>query len=243
MIQVLLGSTLSALATGIGALPILFFRSMSHQARDIVLAFTAGVMTAACFFSLIPQALEQSNYFVLCAGVLLGTIVLTLMERYIPHIDLEHGGLRVKMDAQSRLILAALILHNIPEGLSVGVSYATADQQLGPLIAFAIGLQNAPEGLLVAVFLVQQQMGKVKALLLATLSGSVEIVSGLFGFFLSTYVAGLVPYGLSFAAGAMLYIIFKELIPESHGDGHANTSTIAVILGVLVMLGLIQSFG
>ena len=105
-------------------------------------------------------------------------------------------------------------MHNLPEGLSVGVSYASSDENLGNLIAFSIGLQNAPEGFLVALFLVNQNIGRFKALGIATLTGAVEIITAMIGYTLSSLVAGLVPYGLAFAAGAMMFIVYKELIPR-----------------------------
>ena len=147
------------------------------------------------------------------------------------------------MDSQALLILSAITLHNIPEGLSVGVSYSSEQTGLGGLVAFAIGLQNAPEGFLVALFLINQQVSRLKAFLLATMTGAVEIVSALIGYYLTSIVGGLVPYGLSFAAGAMLYIVYKELIPESHGDGHARSATFSFIIGLLVMIGMVQQFG
>lgn len=141
------------------------------------------------------------------------------------------------------LIVAAITLHNIPEGLSVGVSYASENGgDTGNLIAFAIGLQNAPEGFLVALFLVNQKISRLKVFIVATLTGTIEIFTGLLGFYLTSYVASLVPYGLSFAAGAMLFIIYKELIPESHGDGHERTSTYSFIIGLLFMILLIDLF-
>ncbi|GAX91290.1 ZIP family metal transporter [Effusibacillus lacus] len=149
---VIIGSMLSALATGAGALPVLFFRDVTHRWRDILLALTAGIMVAASTFSLIPPALEVSNLVVVCFGVLLGTFVLMLLERAVPHIDLEHTRMNISMDTQSTLILAAITLHNLPEGLSVGVSYGSEQTGLGGLIALAIGFQNAPEGFLVALF-------------------------------------------------------------------------------------------
>lgn len=241
MENVVIGSTLSALATGLGALPILFFKSVTHIWRDVLLALTAGIMVAASTFSLIPQALANSNLIVVCLGVLAGTIVLTLLESVIPHIDLEHSRMGISMDTQSLLILSAITLHNIPEGLSVGVSYSS-EEGLGGLIAFAIGLQNAPEGFLVALFLINQRVSRFKAFLLATLTGSVEIVAALVGHYLTYFVEGMVPYGLSFAAGAMLFIVYKELIPESHGDGHERAATFSFIVGLLLMICLIQWF-
>ncbi|MBO8164554.1 MAG: ZIP family metal transporter [Brevibacillus sp.] len=243
MQSLLWGSVLSALSTGVGALPVLFLKQVSHRWRDILLAFTAGIMMAAATFSLMPQALASSDFIVLCLGVLTGTLVLTLLEQIVPHIELEHTRMNIRMDEKSLLILAAITLHNLPEGLSVGVSYASGDQQLGGLIAFAIGLQNAPEGLLIALFLLNQQTSRWNAFLLATFTGSVEIVAALIGNYLTSLVAGLVPYGLSFAAGAMLFIVYKELIPESHGDGHEVSATFSFIIGLLVMIGLVQWLG
>ncbi|HZG56983.1 ZIP family metal transporter [Paenibacillus sp.] len=244
MQDVLIGSIVSALATGLGAVPILTMKVITHRWRDILLAFTAGIMVSATMFNLIPVALDYSNLMTVTIGILLGTLVLSLMERNMPHIDLAHAkSSTVQFDQKSMLIITAITLHNLPEGLSVGVSYASESAGLGPLIALAIGLQNAPEGFLVALFLVTQKVKKFTAFLIATLTGTVEIVTGLIGFFLTSYVSNLVPYGLAFAAGAMLFIVYKELIPESHGDGHESASTFSFILGLIAMIAMIEWFG
>ncbi|MGM0920115.1 MAG: ZIP family metal transporter [Bacillota bacterium] len=242
MTEVLIGSTLSALATGFGALPILFLqKTITHRWRDILLAFTAGIMMAASMMSLLPEALNQGGVFQVCVGLFLGVLVLTTLEKKIPHIDLEHSRYGIEFDQKAMLIIAAITLHNLPEGLSVGVSYASDQSETGNLIAFAIGLQNAPEGFLVALFLINQNIGKFKALLIATMTGAVEIVTSLLGFYLTSFVENLVSYGLSFAAGAMLFIIYKELIPESHGDGNERNATYSFILGILFMIVLIET--
>ncbi|HZG87670.1 ZIP family metal transporter [Paenibacillus sp.] len=243
MQDVLIGSIVSAMATGLGAVPILLMKVVTHRWRDILLAFTAGIMVSATMFNLIPVALDHSNLLTVTIGILLGTLVLSLMERTLPHIDLAHSKSAVQFDAKSMLIITAITLHNLPEGLSVGVSYASESSGLGPLIALAIGLQNAPEGFLVALFLVTQKVKKWHAFVIATLTGAVEIATGLLGFFLTSYVSGLVPYGLAFAAGAMLFVVYKELIPESHGDGHESSSTFSFILGLITMIALIEWFG
>lgn len=242
MDQFIIASFLSAMATGVGALPVLFFQKATHRWRDILLAFTAGVMVAAATFELIPEAIEMSNILIMSVGVLIGIGILTLLERTIPHIDLSHNHKKINFDQKSLLIIAAITLHNLPEGLSVGVSYGSGVEGLGPVIAIAIGLQNAPEGLLIALFLVQQQVSKWKAFILATLTGAVEIVTAVIGFFLTAYVSGLVPFGLAFAAGSMLYIVYKEIIPESHGDGHALSATYAFVFGLLAMIFLTSIF-
>ncbi|MBN6187983.1 ZIP family metal transporter [Aneurinibacillus sp. BA2021] len=243
MKAMLLGSIISALATGMGAIPILFLRRINHHARDTLVALTAGIMMAACVFSLMPEALRMANLYVLAVGMLFGTTTLMLIERYLPHVDMENSDNKLPIDAQALLIISAITVHNLPEGLSVGVSYSGNDEALGGLIALAMGIQNAPEGFLVALFLVNQNINRWKALLIATLTGSVEIISGILGYMLTGYVHGLVPYGLSFAAGAMMFIVYKELIPESHGHGYERSATYAFITGVIAMLFLIQYFG
>lgn len=243
MSDVLLGSVLSALSTGLGAVPILFLqRTITHRWRDILLAFTAGIMMTAAMLGLIPESLNYGGILEVSIGLFLGVLTLTSLERAIPHIDLEHTKSGIKFDEKAMLIIAAITLHNIPEGLSVGVSYASSVSETGNLIAFAIGLQNAPEGFLVALFLINQNINRGKAFLIATATGAVEIVASLLGFYLTSFVAFLVPYGLAFAAGAMLFIIYKELIPESHGDGNEQFATYSFIVGILCMVILINSF-
>jgi zinc transporter, ZIP family len=243
MAEVFVGSVLSALSTGVGALVVLFLnQSVTHRWMDMLLAFSAGIMMAASTIGLIPEALKLGGFGSLTIGVFFGVLALTTLEKRIPHIDLEHNRYGIQFDEKALLIIAAITLHNIPEGLSVGVSYASQTADTGNLIALAIGFQNAPEGLLVALFLVNQKISKLKAFILATLTGAIEIVTSFIGFYLTFYVQGLVPYGLSFAAGAMLFIIYKELIPESHGDGNERVSTYAFITGLLVMVFLIDVF-
>ncbi|WP_025724161.1 ZIP family metal transporter [Paenibacillus polymyxa] len=241
MNDVFIGSFISALSTGLGAVPILFMRNITHRLRDVLLAYAAGIMTSASVYNLIPEAIQHSNWFVLTAGILLGCLVLLVMEMYIPHADLEDPDSKTfQLESKSFLIIAAITLHNLPEGLSVGVSYASETHNLGNLIAFSIGLQNAPEGFIVALFLVNQNIGRFKALGIATLTGAVEIITSLIGFYLSSWVNGLVPYGLAFAAGAMMFIVYKELIPESHGDGNQRIATFSFILGLITMIGLTE---
>ncbi|WP_144594451.1 ZIP family metal transporter [Priestia flexa] len=232
MTDVLIGSILSALSTGLGAVPILFMnQAVTHRWKDVLLAFTAGIMMAASTMSLIPESLASGSFYSLAIGLLLGVMTLTILEQNIPHIDLEHSKTGIQFDEKALLIIAAITLHNLPEGLSVGVSYASDAENTGNLIALAIGLQNAPEGLLVALFLAQQNISKFKAFFIATLTGSVEIITSLLGFYLTNFVESLVSYGLAFAAGAMLFIIYKELIPESHGDGNERFATYSFITG------------
>ena len=242
MSTVLLGSFLSAMSTGLGAFIILFIsRSITHRFRDMILAFTAGIMMAACMIGLIPEALTQGGFIPLCIGIYFGIVTLTTIENKIPHIDLNYSTHSIQFDQKAMLVISAITIHNIPEGLSVGVSYASSIEDMGNGIAFAIGLQNAPEGFLIALFLVKQKVNKFKAFFIATLTGSIEVVAALIGYLATAYVQNLIPFGLSFAAGAMLYIIYKELIPESHGDGNERGATYSFIIGLLVMILFLDS--
>lgn len=243
MDNVIIGSVLSALSTGVGALFVLFMQnSLTHRLRDNLLAFTAGVMMATSMLGLIPESLKTGGFVPMAVGIILGVVSLTILEKNIPHMDLDHSKKGLQFDEKAMLIIAAITLHNIPEGLSVGVSYASGTEGTGDVIALAIGFQNAPEGLLVALFLVTQKIKKWKAFIIATLTGAIEIVTAFLGYYLTSYVEFLVPYGLAFASGAMLFIIYKELIPESHGDGHERTSTYYFIVGILFMILLIELF-
>ncbi|MEI7025744.1 ZIP family metal transporter [Paenibacillus sp. y28] len=233
---------MSSISTGLGALPVLLLRNLSHRWRDFLLAFTAGIMVAASTYGLIPSALKLSNLMVLCIGIIAGTCFLTLLEKLLPHVDLSHSPHAGTLDASALLFLSAITLHNIPEGLSVGISYASQQPELGVVVAFAIGLQNAPEGFLVAFFLICQRIAPLKAVAFAAITGVIELAAALIGYELTGSIHGLVPYGLSFAAGAMLFIVYKELIPESHGHGYERSATFAFILGLLAMIGLVDAF-
>ncbi|WP_174731903.1 ZIP family metal transporter [Mesobacillus harenae] len=243
MQEAVIGILLSALATGAGAIPILFFTGISSKLRDILLAFASGVMMAATTFSLIPEALDASNLYVVSIGLLLGTLVLNFFDSRFTSDNLEIPKMNTIIDRKTVLVIIAITLHNLPEGLSVGVSYGAGAENLGAIIALAIGLQNAPEGFLVAIYLVSQKVSRITALIIATLTGLVEIVTGALGYVLASEVDMLVPYGLSFAAGAMLFVIYKELIPDSQEGVNKRFPTYAFIIGLIAMLGLIQKFG
>lgn len=233
---------LSSLCTGLGAIPVLLIKNVSHKGKDTLLAYTAGIMVAASAYGLIPSALKLSNITVLVIGILIGTFVLTLLESIIPHVDLEHSRKPATNSRAIVLFLVAMSLHNLPEGLSVGISNVRNGQELGALVAIAIGLQNVPDGFLVALFLVTQNVKRSKAIFLATLTGIIEMCAGLIGILFGESFEYIVPYGLAFAAGSMLFVVYKELIPESHGDGNERAATIAFIFGFLTMVILTDWF-
>lgn len=235
MEQALIGSFVSAMATVLGALPMLFIRKLSERWKDTLIAFTAGIMVSASTFGLMPQALSESGILMLTLGFIVGVVVLDLIEKNIPHIDVENQSIH-SFDAKSLLVIIALILHNIPEGLSTGFSYASQSEGLGTMVAIAIGAQNVPEGLILAVFLINSRVGKLKALGIVTLTGLIEVVSAVAGYFTASFIQPLIGFGLAFAAGAMIFIVYKELIPESHGHGYERMSTYSFIAGLLAMV-------
>lgn len=239
MNTIILGSLATSICTALGALPALMFSNVTHRGRDILLAFTAGIMVAASTYGLIPSALKLSNLWVLTIGTLLGTVILTLLELLIPHQDLKHSSQDVDSSRTSSLLfLSAMALHNLPEGLSVGVSYGSSNQDLGTIVALSIGLQNIPEGFLTALFLITHGLRRRTALLLTTLTGVLELAACWVGLEFTESFSAIVPYGLAFAAGAMLFVVYKELIPESHGDGNERASTFSFIFGLLTMIAL-----
>ncbi len=238
MDSILSAGIASSLATALGALPAMLLSNVTHRARDVLLAFTAGIMVAASTYGLIPSALKISNLLVLCCGILLGTVVLTMLEKFLPHIEMDHAHSTSSLDPASMMFVTAMTLHNLPEGLSVGVSFASHYENLGNLVAFVIGLQNVPEGFLTALFLITRGVGRGKALVYAIFTGVIELGSCLLGYQFTSRLSFLVPYGLAFAAGAMLFVVYKELIPESHGDGHERPATFSFIMGLLTMICL-----
>jgi ZIP family zinc transporter len=234
----LLGSFISAMATLLGAAPVFFIQSLSEKWKDWLVAFSAGIMVSASTFGLMPQAVEESGILSLVFGVLLGLLVLDLIENNIPHIHVEQGSRTWSFDAKSLLVIIALIIHNIPEGLSTGFSYASRNEALGPMVAISIGVQNIPEGLVLAIFLIHSKVSKRIAFFVVFLTGFMEAVAAVGGYVAAHLVAGWIGVGLAFAAGAMLFISYKELIPESHGHGYERSSTYSFICGMLVMVSI-----
>ncbi|WP_270171080.1 ZIP family metal transporter [Paenibacillus sp. SYP-B4298] len=243
MTSALIGSFISAMATVLGALPLLLFRSLSEKWKDILIAFTAGIMVSASLFGLLPQALKEAGLIPLTVGLMIGVIVLDLLEKNIPHIDIEKRRGISSFNTKTLLVMFALFIHNIPEGLSTGFSYASTNEGLGPMVAIAIGAQNMPEGLVLAVFLMQSKVSKLKLLMIVTLTGLMEVVSAIIGYFTASYIQWLIGYGLAFASGAMLFIVYKELIPETHSHGYERPATYSFIFGLIIMIYISYFFG
>jgi ZIP family zinc transporter len=244
---ILLGSAASlaaGLATGVGAFPVLFTRKVSDQLLDVMLGFSAGVMLAATSFSLIVPAIDLSGPWVAVFGILLGAFVLHLIDRFVPHF---HPALGAEGPASklSRvwLFILAITIHNFPEGLAVGVSFGRGDMAGGVVIAMAIGLQNMPEGLAVALPLLREGYNRRKSIWYATLTGLVEPVGDLLGAALVSVFHPILPWGLSFTTGAMLFVVSDEMIPESHRKGFEREATFGLIAGFVLMMLLDCLFG
>jgi ZIP family zinc transporter len=244
-----LGSLAAGLMTAVGAVPVLFGRIPGRASRDMSLGFAAGVMLAASFFSLIIPGLEAAEIrygggatpaAVVCIAILIGMGAVALMNERLPHEHFKSGREGPDAAALRRvwLFIIAITIHNFPEGLAVGVGFGAEGLSKGMPLAIGIGLQNAPEGLAVAVALLGEGYAKWHAWYIAALTGMIEPVGGLLGAGIITISQPLLPWGLAFAAGAMLYVISHEIIPETHRSGHQNKATLGLSVGLVVMLFL-----
>ena len=244
-----LGSLAAGLLTAIGALPVLFGGVPSRASRDLLLGFAAGVMLAASFFSLIIPALDAAEpryqasatpALIVCTAILLGMGTVALMNERLPHEHFRTGREGPAADSLRRvwLFIIAITIHNFPEGLAVGVGFGSGGMSGGLPLAIGIGLQNAPEGLAVAVSLLGEGYSKARAWRIAALTGLVEPIGGVIGAGVVGLSEPLLPWGLAFAAGAMLYVISHEIIPETHRNGHQNKATTGLAVGLALMLFL-----
>lgn len=238
-------SLFAGLATGIGALPIFFTRNISVKWQDIFMGFGAGVMLAATSFSLIIPGLDAAGNgvkaaIIIVTGILLGGIFLWLSDKFIPHEHFIKGKEGVDSFKLKRvwLFILAITLHNFPEGMAVGVGFGGGDILNGISLAIGIGLQNIPEGLVVAIALVSLNYSLKKSFLIALATGLVEPIGGLLGAGIVSVFQPILPWGLAFAAGAMLFVISDEIIPESHRKGFAKQATFGLMIGFVVMLFL-----
>ncbi|HEU0024452.1 MAG TPA: ZIP family metal transporter [Thermoleophilaceae bacterium] len=239
----------SGLATGLGGVGILALRQPSNRLLDVLLGFTAGVMLAAAVFSLIVPGLERGTLGEVLAGMAIGAAVLMYLDARIPHLHArfrEHGRMAaedVEAENRSALLLAALTIHNIPEGFAVGLAFAAGGMDLGVPIALAIGIQNVPEGFAAAAPLRLAKVSRGRAAGVAALTGVVEPPAAVLAFFAFELIDQLLVAGLGFAAGAMLYVVVDELIPEAHGHGNEREVTAALLGGFALMMLLDNAFG
>ncbi|MDX1499418.1 MAG: ZIP family metal transporter [Woeseiaceae bacterium] len=249
-----LASLAAGLGTSVGALAIFGVRQLSDRLEDGLLSFAAGIMLAASIFSLILPGIgygEASTgsrplaVAIVSAGLVIGAVVLYLVHAFAPHEHFLAGREGPEKTRLSRiwLFVIAITLHNFPEGMAVGVGFAGGDLANGRSLATGIGLQNVPEGLAVAASLLVVGYSRFQAFLLATVTGLVEPVGGLFGSAMVSLAEPLMPWTLGFAAGAMLFIISDEVIPETHRGNYENLATFALLGGFIIMMFLDATLG
>ena len=241
--------------TALGAALVIFTKRMSQRLLDGALGMAAGVMIAASFWSLLNPAIEMSEgygalkWVPALIGFLLGAGALLAIDKLLPHL---HPGLAVAEGPKtswqrSTLLVLAITLHNIPEGLAVGVAFGAVagGAPIGAAIALAvgIGLQNFPEGTAVALPLRREGMSRAKSLWYGQLSGVVEPAAGVVGAATVLIVAPILPYALAFAAGAMIFVVAEELIPEAQRKGNVDVATMGCIFGFAVMMTLDVALG
>lgn len=267
ILQAFVGGLFTWGLTAIGASLVFFFKSTSRKTLDMCLGFTGGVMIAASFWSLlspaiaaveIQQELGITNlpiWFAPASGFLLGALFLYYLDKKIPHLHLFNSldkaeGPKTNLK-KTELLVLAIALHNIPEGLAVGVAFGALAHgmdigiELGGAIALAIGmgLQNAPEGFAVSMPLRRQGLSKFKSWQWGQLSAIVEPIFAVIGAAIVISIYPILPYALAFAAGAMIFIVVEEVIPESQSGGNTDLATMGLITGFIVMMILDVSLG
>jgi ZIP family zinc transporter len=246
-----LASILAGLATGVGALPALWFKNISDNLFNSLLGGAAGVMLAATAFSLLVPGLAYGNemwagkgIYIVSAGMIIGALFLHYADKQLPHIHFDSiSDTQLNSLKKIWLFIIAITIHNFPEGMSVGVSFGSGDLKNGFVLASAIALQNIPEGLAVALPLVGLGYNKWKAVGIATLTGLVEPIGGLLGITMVTTFESILPISMGFAAGAMLFVISEEIIPETHSKGRSRCATFSLMGGFIIMMMLDNLLG
>lgn len=246
--------------TALGAAVIFIRREFDRRLLDVMLGFAAGVMIAASYWSLLAPAIEMSaanpigDWFPAVTGFLAGAVVLRLVDKVLPHLHLnapmsEAEGVSTSW-RRSTLLVLAITLHNIPEGFAVGVAFGAVDAGFSSaslagaaVLAMGIGIQNFPEGLAVSAPLRRDGMGQFKSFWIGQLSGMVEVVAGVLGAVLVIYIEPLLPYALAFAAGAMIFVVVEEVIPESQAGQNGDLATMGTMFGFAVMMLLDVALG
>ncbi|MDD2388219.1 MAG: ZIP family metal transporter [Desulfobacterales bacterium] len=258
--QALVGTLFTWLLTALGAACVFLFKTLNKKLLDGMLGFAAGVMIAASYWSLLAPAIEMAQGGILPAwlpatvGFLAGGGFLWLADKLLPHLHIgfpmeEAEGIKTGW-RRSVLLVMAITLHNIPEGLAVGVAFGAAAAGLpsatitgAVALAVGIGIQNFPEGLAVSMPLRREGLSVFKSFWYGQLSGVVEPVAGVIGAALVMVFRPLLPYALSFAAGAMIFVVVEELIPEAQRGGNTDMATLCTMLGFAVMMVLDVAFG
>jgi ZIP family zinc transporter len=236
------------LLTVLGTLPVLFIRSAPRRLMDGMMGFAAGIMVAASCWSLLVPALESGGVWAATVGLLCGAAGLYAADQLLPHLHAEFPDeARAEGPAvpwqRSVLLMLAMTLHNFPEGMAVGVSFGGSDLGTATALAIGIGLQNIPEGLAIALPLRRSGMTRGRAFFWGQLSAAIEPLGGVIGAGLVTISVAFLPYGMAAAAGAMLYVVVEELIPETVRSGSPDVATMGFIGGFAVMMALDNALG
>lgn len=249
----LIGGSIAAGATAAGTMPALFLRGLDSRAQDAMLGFGAGIMLAASAFSLVLPGISEAKAlghgpwgagFLVAAAILAGAAAIMVLERSLPHEHFIKGpeGRRSERLRRSWLFVIAIALHNLPEGLAIGVAWGS-DPLHGQVVTTGIALQDLPEGLVVALALMAAGYGRGMAVGVGMASGLVEPLGAVFGAGVVQGMPHLLPAGLGFAAGAMLFVVSHEVIPESHRQGHENLATGGLMIGFVLMTVLDTALG
>ena len=260
VVQALIATLFTWSVTALGAAFVFFFKSINRKVLDGMLGFAAGVMIAASYWSLLAPAIEMAEggslpaWFPATTGFLMGGFFLWIIDKILPHLHLgfprqEAEGIKTSWH-RSVLLVLAITLHNIPEGLAVGVAFGALASDLpsatlGGAIALAlgIGIQNFPEGTAVAVPLRREGFTRLKSFWYGQLSGFVEPIAGVLGAIAVIFIKPILPYALAFAAGAMIYVVVEELIPESQLEKNTDIATLGAMGGFAVMMTLDVALG
>lgn len=231
------------LATVFGALIGFLIKNISHKFSDIVLSFAAGVMLAAAVLGLILPSLEYGGRYgllVTVAGIFVGALCLNIIDKLVPHL---HKLVGVEDEAHNNaglskvlLFVSAIAIHNLPEGIAAGVGFGSGDTTQALLIAGGIALQNIPEGMVIIGPMLAVGITPRKTLVCALMTGAVEVIGTLIGYFAVSVASFILPFALAFAGGTMLYVISDEMIPETHSHGAQRGATYALLVGFCLML-------
>lgn len=230
-------------ATAVGAVIGFIFRKISHRFSDIVLSFAAGVMLAAAVMGLVIPSLEHGGKYgiiITVVGIFAGAVCLNFIDKLVPHlhklagVDQEnHNNAGI---SKILLFVTAIAIHNLPEGIAAGVGFGSGDTAQALIIAGGIALQNIPEGMVIIGPMLAAGVPPKRTLALAMMTGLVEVVGTLIGYFAVSVASAILPFALAFAGGTMLYVISDEMIPETHSHGHERGATYALLIGFCVML-------
>ena len=250
----LLGGLVGFASTAMGALPALFLRGISQRTEDTLLGIAAGMMLAASAFSLLMPGLEAGaeitgsplwGALFVVLGLFIGVLLMLGLDQFTPHEHVHGGPCGPGCARVNRvwLFVFAIALHNMPEGMAIGVSFAQGDLSVGLPLTSAIALQNLPEGLAVALALRTAGLSTLRAVLIAGATGLMEPFGALLGIGLSSGMALTYPIGLGLAAGAMIFVVSHEVIPETHRNGHQTPATLGLMAGFAVMMILDTALG